>query len=254
MIIVPGAMPSRDANGRALPAKFRFYQPDTTTPAIVYTDNTLGVALPFPILSDSAGRWPPMWASEGATFDVGWSDQVYDQTIEVFTGVSPADDAVLASVDMAQASADEAAASAAAAEASAEVAAAAASGLLLKATSSTPNTISAGPFPYPLTWSLNQTGTDFFVGQDIEAADLSNAAANRVAGVITSFVDPVMTASIKAAVGSGSHAAWSIGPGSFGGVVSVAGLTGIITADALKDAIDFDDSVADAAIALALAL
>src|SRR5581483_5482920 len=101
-IIVPGAMPSRDSNGRSLPAKFRFYLPNTTTPTSVYTDNTLTVAHPFPLLSDAAGRWPTIWADDSLSFDVGWSDQVFDETIETFANISPAADAALNSVAQAQ--------------------------------------------------------------------------------------------------------------------------------------------------------
>lgn len=118
-LIVPGAMPSRDANGRALAAKLRFYTPATTTYKAVYTDNTLTNQFSQPILSDSAGRWPSMWADDAQIFDAGWSDQVFDETIETFANLSPANDAVLASTAMAQGSADAAAASASAAAASA---------------------------------------------------------------------------------------------------------------------------------------
>lgn len=110
-IIVPGAMPSRDANGRALPAKLRFYEAGTalTTPAIIYSNEALTVPHAFPILSDAAGRWPAMWADDSETFDVGWSDQVFDRQIAVFSDLSPADDAILASAALAEAAADEAA-------------------------------------------------------------------------------------------------------------------------------------------------
>lgn len=118
-IIVPGAMPSRDANGRAMPGKLRFYAPGTTTPKTVYTASDLVTAHPFPILSDSAGRWPSIWADDAQSFDVGWSDQTFDKTIATYANVSPANDAVLASTALAQGSADAAAASAATAAANA---------------------------------------------------------------------------------------------------------------------------------------
>lgn len=109
-IIVPGAMPSRDRNGRALAAKLRFYVPDTslTTPASVYADNTLTTPLAFPILSNAAGRWPQIWVDEASVFDVAWSDQVFDAMIATYTDVRPADDAVLASVALAEAAVEEA--------------------------------------------------------------------------------------------------------------------------------------------------
>lgn len=114
-VIVPGAQPSRDANGRVLPGKFRFYAPGTTTPKSVYTASDLSTPHPFPLLSDSAGRWPSIWADDAQFYDVGWSDQVFDETIKTYANVSTANDAVLASVSMSSGSADAAASSATAA-------------------------------------------------------------------------------------------------------------------------------------------
>lgn len=115
-IIVPGAFPSRDANGRVLPGKLRFYQPNTATPATVYTDSLLDTPHPWPILSDTAGRWPQIWADEATYFDVGWSDQVNDNPIATFEDIRGFDGAILSSIAFvdgavaeAQASADAAA-------------------------------------------------------------------------------------------------------------------------------------------------
>lgn len=107
-LIVPGAMPSRDTNGRALPAKLRFYMPETTTPAVVYSDAALTVPHEFPILSDSGGRWPQIWADDAESFSVGWSDQVFDATIKTYSKVQTVKDALLASADIANAAADAA--------------------------------------------------------------------------------------------------------------------------------------------------
>ena len=119
LIIVPGCMPSRDANGRALPAKLRFYLPDTATPAVVYADMGLSVPLAWPIVSDDAGRWAQIWAEESTYFDVTWSDLATDALIAGYSDVRPLDDALLASADVATdaAAAAEAAAAAAAATA-----------------------------------------------------------------------------------------------------------------------------------------
>lgn len=125
-LIVPGAMPSRDANGRPLAAKLRFYQAGTTTYQAVYTDSTLINQISQPILSDAAGRWPAMWADDSKTFDVAWSDQAYDELIKSFTNLTPAADAAYASQSAADASATSAAASASAAATSASNAAASA--------------------------------------------------------------------------------------------------------------------------------
>jgi len=107
-IIVPGAMPSRDANGRALPAKFRFYMGGSNVPTTVYADAALTVPHEFPILSDSGGRWPQIWADDALSFNVGWSDQVHDATIRTFENVQTVKDALLASADIANAAADAA--------------------------------------------------------------------------------------------------------------------------------------------------
>lgn len=118
-VIVPGAMPSRDANGRALPAKLRFYQPNTaySTQATVYTTSALTVAHSWPLLSDSSGRFPAVWADDENTFDVAWSDQTFDRQIAAYADLSPLSDAVLASVDLADAAAEAAETAQAAAEA-----------------------------------------------------------------------------------------------------------------------------------------
>lgn len=118
-IIVAGAMPSRDANGRALPAKMRFYLPMTSTPAVVYTASDLATPLAWPIISDDAGRWPQIWAEESTYFDVVWSDLATDSNIAAYSNVRPLDDALLASADEAEAAADAAVVSAAEAAASA---------------------------------------------------------------------------------------------------------------------------------------
>jgi len=122
-IIVPGAMPSRDANGRALPAKLYFYQPDTTTPATVYTSSALSVAHSFPILSDSAGRFSPIWADDANSFDVVWTD-LNDVRQAAYDDIEPLSSATLASATLAEAAADSAEASATSATASAASAAA----------------------------------------------------------------------------------------------------------------------------------
>lgn len=123
-IYIPSAQPSRDDNGRAVPAKLRFYEPDTDTPATVYTDSGLSVAHAWPIVSDSSGHFGAIWADDANTFDVVWTDSASDVTLGAFTDVSPVNDAVLASVGLAQAAADSAETSATEAAASAADAAA----------------------------------------------------------------------------------------------------------------------------------
>jgi hypothetical protein len=233
-------MPSLDANGRPLPAKFRFYLPSSGgVPTTVYTDNTLLIPHPFPILSDSAGRWPQIWADDALMFDVGWTDQVFDQTIRVFTNVSPAEDAVLASVAMSLAAQVSAEAAQTAAEAARDqalaysiIAAAAVTAVRLKATSSTSLTIGAGTRIFTL-----DQATDFAIGMDVQAADIANSAVNRMVGIVTNIVGNTLTTSMATASGAGTYTDWSISIAAPGGVISVAGLTGVITASAAKTAL-----------------
>lgn len=225
-ILIPGAMPSLDSNGRVLPAKLRFYLPSSGgEPTTVYTDNTLSVGHSFPILSDASGRWPPIWADDTKTFDVGWTDQVFDETIKVFSGITTAADAVLASGALADASAAAAAASAASAathdgSAGAEATAAAASaiqaaayaasisGAPFFATSATSLTIGTGA----KTLTLAQLGKLFNIGQNVVVAETSAPATVQMTGVITAF-DPttgIMSLSVSSSLGAGTHTDWSI--------------------------------------------
>jgi hypothetical protein len=234
-LIVPGAMPSRDTNGRALPAKFRFYQPGTTIPGTVYTDDTLATPHAFPIVSDGAGRWPTIWADDTHSFDVGWTDQTFDQTIGTFAGVSPADDAVLASVALSEAAKEAAELAQAQAEAAAARAEDSANGIDTRASSSTSLTIGAGSKVI----TLSQSGKSFAVGMDVTAADLVTPA-NRMVGEVTAFADPVLTVNVTSFTGSGTHALWEISQAPPGAVSAVAGLSGTVDASALKAALSLD--------------
>ena len=100
-IIVAGAMPSRDTNGRALPSKLRFYLPQTTIPAVVYTDSDLTVPHEWPVVSDDAGRWAPIWADTDTYFDVVWTDRATDSNIAAYANVRALDNALSASADLA---------------------------------------------------------------------------------------------------------------------------------------------------------
>lgn len=231
-IIVPGAMPSRDANGRTLPALFYFYEADSalSTPATVYTTSALNVAHAFPIESDSAGRWPQIWADEDELFDVGWVNAATNATIDVFTDVSPANDAVLMSVTLAEDAADRA-------EAAAEAASASAAGIDTIATSTSTLSIGTGSKVF----TLAQTGKDYAVGMRVTAA-ITGSATNNMTGTVTGFTDPTLTVSMDTTSGSGSGVStWTISqtPPS-GGVSSVAGLTGAVSSSALKAATSLD--------------
>lgn len=239
-LIIPGAMPSRDANGRVLPARLRFWVPGTnfSTPATIYSDQALTVPVYFEILSDLAGRWPQMWADDTLSFDVGWFDQVTLKQLGEWTDLSPAEDATLASVDMAQGAAEEAAASAAAAEAAAllaEAYVANVSGQPFQATSSTPNVIGTGTKVF----TLDQPGVLFHTGQTVVAASRANGN-NQMTGVVMSLVGAILTVSM-ASLGTGvgnNYSDWQISLSSSGGVQSLAGLQGIITDVAGRTALD----------------
>lgn len=256
-IIVPGAMPSRDRNGRVLPGKLRFYDPGTafSTPATIYTTSALDVAHDFPILSDASGRWPAMWADEADEFDVAWSDQVNDAPQGQWTDLSPADDAVLASVDMAQAAqdaAEDAQAAAEAAQAQAEALLADATGEPFRATSTTSLTIGTGS----KSLTLAQTGKLFTIGQTIVCARTS-AGDTQMTGVITAFDGDTGALTFNSAATGGSGGPftdWSISLSSAGGVQSIAGETGIVTAAEARTALDVMTTAEVKAFAAALAI
>ncbi len=258
IIIVPGAMPSRDANGRAVPAKLRFYEPGAaySTPATVYTDSTLTVAHAFPILSDAAGRWPQIWADDAYTFDVTWSDQVYDRPLGgPWTDLSPANDAVLASVELAQDAQDAAETAADRAEAAADLAEAYladATGAPLQATSATSLTIGTGS----KSLTLDQTGKLFVPGQTVVIARDPPNAATQMTGVITAFdsATGAMTVAVALTAGAGGpYTDWNIAISSSGGVLSIGGETGVVTAAEARAAIDVMSSSEAKAFALCAA-
>ena len=110
-------MPSRDANGRAMPAQLKFYLPTSGgVPATVFQDSALTVPHTFPITSDAAGRWPQIWAEENTYFDVAWLSLATGAQIATFKDVRPLDDALAAGAVLADAAAEQAQAAADAAE------------------------------------------------------------------------------------------------------------------------------------------
>lgn len=239
-ILVPGAMPSRDRNGRILPAKLRFYVEGTAfnTPAVIYTDPDYLAVHDFPILSDSAGRWPAMWADEAEAFDVGWSDQVSDRPLGQWLSLSPANDAVLASVELAEAA--EEGALAAAAEAKewalqAQAAAADVTGAPFQATSATPLDLTVGA----KTLEIAQTGKLFNDGQYVVIARKYPNASTQMVARIEEYVGTTMTATVGAVAGTpGNYSDWEISLTTAGGVQSLGGATGILTDAQARLAID----------------
>lgn len=90
-IYIPEAMPSRDANGRALPAFLRFYEPTGTFDLLkpVYADDSLSVLLEQPVESNVLGQFPAIWADEDETFDAGWYSQSTGRTLGTYENVTP---------------------------------------------------------------------------------------------------------------------------------------------------------------------
>lgn len=115
-ILIPDVMPSRNANGRALPAVLRFYEPSAaySVPKTVYTDNSL--ITPHDVNgveSDAAGIFPAIWADDAETFDAGCYTQDTGRTIRTFANVATtAALALLADIESAEAAATTAASTA----------------------------------------------------------------------------------------------------------------------------------------------
>lgn len=241
-LLIPGYAISRDANGRALPAKAYFYAPDAaySTPASVYTSEALGTAHSFPVLSDSFGRFPALWADDGETFDVQVTDQATGRQLATFSDLSPADDAVLASVEAAEASADAAQAAADDAEASAVRAEAVVNevtGEPFTGTSVTELTIGTGAKSLTLT----QTGKLFSAGQTIVVASTASPS-NQMIGVVQTAVGDTGAITFTSSLigGSGTFSSWTVSLSSAAGVVSLGGVSGILSAAQGRAAIGFD--------------
>jgi len=77
-----------DANGNPIPgAKLLTRVPGTTTPKATYTDATLTVPLSNPVIADSGGRFPQIFADEGQVFDLVLTTAT-DVTIDSFYNVT----------------------------------------------------------------------------------------------------------------------------------------------------------------------
>lgn len=211
-LIVPGCMPARDANGRALPSKMRVYLPETTTPATVYTASNLAVALAWPIISDDAGRWPAIWANEDDAFDVAWSDLATDSLIASYTNVQVVEDALLVSAEVAQAAADSAEISAAAADVSAQDAAASAAIAQAPAYTATSHSTITIPVSFPTTvaFALDQPGV-FAFGATVKFTLLGDATKHFSGDITALDEDGVGTLSAVISNGTGSGSLWSVG-------------------------------------------
>lgn len=269
-IVFPGLMPAVDGDGdRVAGAKAYFYENQTTTLADTYTSSALSTKNTNPVVADSVGVWPAMWADTATTFTVALTDADGAPIAPPWDGVSASLSATLASSDLAesaqaaaeaaQAAAETAQAAAEAAEAQAEASAAAISGAPFSATSTTSLTIGTGS----KSLTLAQTGKLYSVGQTVVIARTA-APTNQMTGVITAFTSATgaMTVDVSGTAGSGTYTDWTISLTSAGGVQLVAGETGAVTADELTTALalvaaditDFNTAVDARAIAFAVAL
>lgn len=74
-IVLPSHMPALDLNGDPVPgARLTFYQNETTTLATVYTSGALDVPHPNPVVADTAGVFPSIFADTAVAFSVGVTD------------------------------------------------------------------------------------------------------------------------------------------------------------------------------------
>lgn len=88
LLIFPGAQPSRSRSGSIISAELRWCLNETTTPAVVYTDEALTIPHPFPIVSDDAGRFPLIWADTADFFSVNWVTAAPDSQVQSYDGLS----------------------------------------------------------------------------------------------------------------------------------------------------------------------
>lgn len=70
-IVIPSWMPALDSNGFPIPnAQMYFYLNETTTLATIYADMDLSVPLPNPVVANSSGQFPAIWADDANLFSV----------------------------------------------------------------------------------------------------------------------------------------------------------------------------------------
>lgn len=213
-LFVPNYFPAEDANGDRIDgAKLYFYDYDgapTTELKAVYTSSALTTMLSNPVVADSVGVFPAIWADTAERFTVAVTDAA-GAPIITYDNVSPSIDATLASVALAESAqaaaeaAEEGAEASAAAAAASAITAASANGSGVVATSATSLTIGTGS----KTVALAQSGKPYAVGMDILIADVVTPT-NRMIGMVTAFVDPLLTVNVARAEGAGTHSSWSV--------------------------------------------
>ena len=101
ILIVPGLWPVFDANGDPVSgATINFYEPGTTTPKAVYSDDTLATSLGTSLTTNAAGEPTTLagavarlwWAADAASFDVqvtaGASSRTWSSVVVSDSGVA----------------------------------------------------------------------------------------------------------------------------------------------------------------------
>lgn len=234
LLLTPLYMPAEDINGdRIAGARMYIYEDGTTDYATVYASSGLSAALANPVIADDVGVFPLIWADTADAFTVAMTDgDGAPLPNGTWSGVSPAIDATLASVALAQA---------------AQEAAEAALASVLAA----PGTIASSVSPVaigtgPKLFTLAETGKALAEGQRVVIASDANPL-NQMTGIITGFADPLLTVEVDASNGAGSHSDWIISLTGYGAVTSVAGLTGAVATAPLKAALSLDN-VANVAV------
>lgn len=105
-LVIPQYMPARDANGDAYPgAKLFVYLPNTTTLATIYADNNLSAPLSNPVIANSGGYFPAIWAANSTVFSVSLTDSM-GAPIVGYDGITVTMNADTAAAIIAQAAAD----------------------------------------------------------------------------------------------------------------------------------------------------
>lgn len=91
-IVLPGWMPALDNNGAPIPnAQIYFYLNGTTTLATVYSNSSLTTPLANPVLANSSGQFPEIWADDANLFSVSVAAPYGPAGIPFsFNGVGPA--------------------------------------------------------------------------------------------------------------------------------------------------------------------
>lgn len=109
-LLIPGWMPARDSNGDPIPnVRAFFYVDGTTTLATVYADAALTVPLMNPVVANSSGRFPQIYASDAVLYSAS-VDAPYGPPGLPFTfeALAVSISANIAAANLAQGSAEDA--------------------------------------------------------------------------------------------------------------------------------------------------